>query len=384
MKRILLISLLCIFHGHTYAQPGSIDLTFNPFEGTIFDIGSSSTVNSTSIQSDGKIIVGGYFTSINGKSRNRIARLNTDGSLDLSFNPGTGFDFAVNSISIQTDGKIIVGGYFKSFNGTERKCIARLNTDGSLDTSFNPGAGFDKGYGVKSTSIQSDGKIIVGGDFSYFNGTGRNRIARLNSDGSLDVNFNIGVGFDYGVSSISIQSDDKIIVGGRFTSFNGTARKSIARLNNDGSLDDSFNSGTGFDYSISSISIQEDRKIIVAGDFTSFKGTTRIRIARLNTDGSLDISFNPGTGFDQHVKSTTIQADGKIIVGGPFKSFNGIARKGIVRLNTDGSIDTSFNPGTGFDFGVESISIQEDGKIIVGGDFSSYNGKTINRLIRLN
>jgi uncharacterized delta-60 repeat protein len=224
----------------------------------------------------------------------------------------------------------------------------------------------------------------VGGDFSYFNGTGRNRIARLNSDGSLDVNFNIGVGFDYGVSSISIQSDDKIIVGGRFTSFNGTARKSIARLNNDGSLDDSFNSGTGFDYSISSISIQEDRKIIVAGDFTSFKGTTRIRIARLNTDGSLDISFNPGTGFDQHVKSTTIQADGKIIVGGPFKSFNGIARKGIVRLNTDGSIDTSFNPGTGFDFGVESISIQEDGKIIVGGDFSSYNGKTINRLIRLN
>src|SRR5690606_36450331 len=152
----------------------------------------NNSVLSTVIQADGKIIVGGDFTSFNGTIINRIARLNTDGTLDTDFNPGTGFNYGVRSTVIQVDGKIIVGGGFTSFNGTIINRIARLNTDGTLDTDFNPGTGFSSG--VYSTALQVDGKIIVGGDFTSFNGVSRGRIARLNTDGTLDTDFNPGTG----------------------------------------------------------------------------------------------------------------------------------------------------------------------------------------------
>ena len=372
LSSILLFVLLTLF---SFSQEGSNDPTFNP--GT----GFGGLVYSTAIQSDGKIIVGGYFTSFNGTTRNYIARLNTDGSLDASFNPGTGFNADVWSTSIQSDGKIIVGGRFTSFNGTTRNYIARLNTDGSLDTSFNP-TGTGLSDPVHSTAIQSDGKIIVGGLFASFNGTARNGIARLNANGSLDTSFNPGTGFDHQVLSTSIQSDGKIIVGGLFASFNGTARNGILRLNANGSLDTSFNPVTG-NTVVHSTSIQSDGKIIVGGYLTSFNGTTRNHIARLNANGSLDASFNPGTGFNDRIHSTSIQSDGKIITGGVFTSFNGTTINRIARLNTDGSLDASFNSATGFDNIVYSTSIQSDGKIIVGGQFTSFNGTTRNHIARL-
>jgi len=355
---------------------GSLDTGFDPESG--FD----GTVYSTAIQADGKIIAGGIFNSFNGIERNYLARLNTNGSLEIDFNPTTGFDGTVNTTTLQTDGKIIVGGEFSTFNGTARSRIARLNTDGSLDTVFDPGKGFNSF--ILSTAIQADGKIIVGGAFSSFNGTARNGIARLNSDGSLDTGFNPGTGFDSWVASTTIQSNGKIIVGGYFSSFNGTARNYIARLNVDGSLDTGFNPGTGFDGIVNSNTIQADGKIIIGGGFTYFNGTNRNFIARLNADGSIDTGFNPGTGFDNWVVSTAIQMDGKIIVGGHFSSINGTARNRITRLNNDGSLDTSFNPATGFDNWVTSTAIQTDGKIILGGEFSSFNGTARNRIARLN
>jgi uncharacterized delta-60 repeat protein len=384
MKKLLSTLLFFLITLFSFAQDGTNDPTFNTFDdGTYGDgTGFNSVVYSTSIQPDGKIIVGGQFTSFNGTTRNRIARLNADGSLDASFNPQAGFNNGVRSTSIQPDGKIIVGGDFTSFNGTARNYIARLNADGSLDASFNPQAGFNNG--VYSTSIQPDGKIIVGGLFTSFNGTTRNRIARLNADGSLDASFNPQAGFNNIVWSTSIQPDGKIIVGGDFTSFNGTVRNYIARLNTDGSLDASFDPQAGFNSTVLSTSIQPDGKIIVGGLFTSFNGTTRNRIARLNADGSLDASFDPQAGFNNGVRSTSIQPDGKIIVGGEFTSFNGTARNYIARLNTDGSLDASFNPQAGFNNIVWSTSIQPDGKIIVGGNFSSFNGTARNRIVRLN
>jgi uncharacterized delta-60 repeat protein len=355
---------------------GSLDASFNP--GT----GANDIVRTTAIQSDGKIIIGGFFTSYNGVARNRIARLNTDGTLDASFNPGTGANAAVLSSSIQTDGKIIIGGFFTSYNGVTRNFIARLNTDGTLDASFNPGIGANEW--VYATSIQADGKIIIGGGFTSYNGVARNRIARLNADGSLDASFNPGTGANGMVWTTSIQSDGKIIIGGNFTSYNGVARNRIARLNADGSLDASFNPGTGANSAVWTTAIQADGKIIIGGDFTSYNGVVRNRIARLNTDGSLDPSFNPGTGANNGISTTSIQADGKIITGGLFTSYNGVTRNFIARLNTDGTLDASFNPGTGFNNYVLTTSIQTDGKIIIGGEFTSYNGVTRNHIARLN
>jgi uncharacterized delta-60 repeat protein len=355
---------------------GSLDASFNPGTGT------NNWVYATSIQTDGKIIVGGLFTSFYGVARNRIARLNVDGSLDVSFNPGSGANNDIVSISIQVDGKIIIGGLFTSYNGVARNCIARLNTDGSLDVSFDPGTGANS-Y-VETISIQADGKIIIGGAFISYNGVTRNYLARLNADGSLDASFNPGTGANYTVETISIQADGKIIIGGGFTSCNGVARNRIARLNADGSLDASFDPGTGANNILATTSIQADGKIIIGGYFTSYNGVARNRIARLNTDGSLDVSFNPGTGANGSIFTTSIQTDGKIIIGGAFTSYNGVARNRIARLNTDGSLDVSFNPGTGVNVGILATSIQTDGKIIIGGGFTSYNGVARNRIARLN
>jgi len=214
MKRIILI-ISFLFSIIVYGQPGTIDLTFNPGSG------ANNLVCTASIQSDGKIIIGGTFTFYNGIARNRIARLNTDGSLDTSFNPGTGADNDVWTTSIQSDGKIIIGGNFTSYNGIAINRIARLNTNGTLDTSFNPGTGAND-Y-VYTTSIQSDGKLMVGGNFTSYNGIARNRIARLNTNGTLDTSFSPGTGANDIVYTTSIQSDGKIIIGGYFTSYNTNA-----------------------------------------------------------------------------------------------------------------------------------------------------------------
>ena len=241
MKKQLLITIILIIFGFTtYAQPGTIDLTFNPI-----DVGSGNGANNdvltTSIQSDGKIIIGGNFTSYNGNVINRIARLNTDGTLDTTFNPGTGANGYVYTTSIQSDGKIIIGGRFASFNGISRNGIARLNTDGTLDATFDPGTGTGTNalrY-PSTTSIQSDGKIIIGGIFTSYNGIVRNNIARLNTNGTLDATFNPGTGANNSVSTTSIQSDGKIIIGGSFTGYNDIGRNRITRINGNNTLTNS-------------------------------------------------------------------------------------------------------------------------------------------------
>jgi uncharacterized delta-60 repeat protein len=356
---------------------GSLDTTFNV--GT----GATNRVLITSLQSDGKVIIGGYFTSYNGTAINRIARLNSDGSLDTTFVVGTGVNNEVQTITIQSDGKVIIGGVFSSFNGTTRGRIARLNSDGSLDTTFNVGSGAVGA--VYTTSIQSDGKVIIGGLFTSYNGTAINRIARLNTDGSLDTTFNVGTGANNTIRTTSIQSDGKVVIGGEFTSYNGTGRNYIARLGTDGNLDVSFNLNTGANNSVRTVSIQDDGRIIIGGDFTSYDNTTTNRIARINSDGSLDTTFNVGTGANNSIRTTSIQSDGKVIIGGAFTSYNGTGRNYIARLNSDGSLDTTFVIGTGATGGsVLTILIQTDGKIILGGIFTGYNGTAVNRIARLN
>jgi uncharacterized delta-60 repeat protein len=380
LEKKLLSSVIfyCFFIlGFVKAQTGTIDFSFNP--GT----GFNDAVQSVVMQLDGKIIISGWFTSFDGAVTNRIARLNSDGSLDTSFNIGSGFNGQVNSTPFQADGKIIVGGNFTSFNGVSRNRIARLNNDGTLDTTFNPGLGFNDD--VWTTSIQADGKIIVGGFFSSFNGISKKSIARLNVDGSLDSGFNVGTGFNNVVNASAIQADGKILAGGNFNTYNGNTANFLVRLNINGSLDLSFgNVSTGFNAGVGHISIQNDNKLILTGYFSSYDGFSRNKIARLNNDGSIDTTFNCGAGFNNFVLCNAIQPDGKILVGGLYNFYDGISRNSITRLNMDGSIDTNFDPGTGFVNNVRWITTQQDGKILAGGAFNSYNGTPMNRIIRLN
>jgi uncharacterized delta-60 repeat protein len=341
----------------------------------------NGNVNNSITQPDGKILVGGGFSSYSGVTRLNIIRLNTDYTIDGSFIIGNGFNTTVRTIILQSDGKILVGGDFTTYSGVSYNRIIRLNTNGSIDNSFVIGSGFNTNY-VDSIQLQPDGKILVGGSFASYSGVSSNNIIRLNTDGSVDPSFVIGTGFSGGggnVNSITLQSDGKILVGGAFTTYSGLTRNRIIRLNTDGSTDTSFVIGTGFDSTVQTISLQSDGKILVGGDFISYSGVSGNRIIRLNTDGSVDTSFVIGTGFNNQVSSIESQSDGKILVGGSFSSYSGVSSVRIIRLNTNGSVDNSFFIGTGFNGVVNTITLQPDGKILVGGSIISYNDVTIGR-----
>lgn len=363
---------------------GTLDLTFNPGNGF------NNLVRCIIIQNDGKIVVGGNFTNFNGTSRNRIARLNSNGTLDNTYNPGTGFNGIVYALAIQSNDKVLAVGGFTLFNGAIRERVARLKTNGTLDTSFDPGFGFDNT--VYSLAYSAKGKIVAVGDFGYFNGTVRNKIALLDSSGGLITSFNPKGGFNSGVYSANFGSDGKIIAGGSFTTYNNTSINKIARLDTSGILDSTFRTGTGFSNAggatVYSMALHADGRIVAVGNFSTYDGKARNNIARIFADGKIDLSLNMFTGFNATVRAIAWQKDGKIIAVGDFKFFNGVERSGIARLNTDGTLDTNFNIGSGINYnqfyaGVYSVAIQRDGKILVGGDFFGYNGKNVGNLIRL-
>lgn len=378
-KQITAIFFL-LFSTVLYTQDGALDLSFDV--GT----GFNQNVRTIALQPDGKILIGGLFIEYNGQTQNFATRLNTDGTLDTSFNSGTGFSLTVLTIVLQPDGKILVGGAFTQYNGHTRNRIIRLNTNGTLDTSFNIGSGFNST--VYTIALQPDGKILVGGNFTQYNGQIQNRIVRLYPDGTLDSTFNIGTGFNQNVRTISLQPDGKILVGGSFTQYNGQSQSRIARLHPDGTLDTSFNIGEGFNGFVIIIASQSNGRILVGGNFTQYKGQNHGHIICLFPDGTIDTSFNTGVGFNGNVHAIVPLPDGRILVGGVFTLYNTQPRKGIVRLYPDGILDISFEIGSGFDFPpfsgiVRPVVTQPDGRILVGGHFTQYNGQERNNIARL-
>jgi uncharacterized delta-60 repeat protein len=214
-----------------------LDVTFN-LASVIGAYGNYASA--FAFQSDGRIIVGGPFTTISGASRNYIARLDSNGSVDTNFNVGIAGSGATSVLcmAITPQDQIIIGGSFSSVNGYSRSGIARLNSDGSVDTTFNPGLGASSWYsslGVESVAVQSDGKVVIGGIFTGLNGTNRVNIARLNTNGSLDLTFNAGMSAAATVTCVASQPDGKTVVGGVAGTFNGILMNGTARLNGDDS-----------------------------------------------------------------------------------------------------------------------------------------------------
>ncbi len=348
---------------------------------------TGSYVMATAVQADGKTLIAGSFSSVLGQARGNIARLNADGSLDAGFDPKANGEVAC--VAVQADGKILLGGLFTTLqpNGAAsaviRNRIARLNADGTLDMSFDPNAG----SAVRSVVVQADGKILLGGGFTSLKPNGvvsafiRSRIARLYADGTLDESFDPKANGE--VACVAVQADGKILLGGFFTTLqpNGaasaTSRSRIARLNADGTLD------LGFDpkasNTVSSIALQVDGKVLLGGTFTNLQPngaanpTPRQCIVRLNADGTLDTGFDPKASHA--VNSMALQVDGKILLGGAFTTLqpNGAAsatsRNRIARLNADGTLDTGFDPKA--DNVVYSVAVQADGKVLLGGFFTS-------------
>ena len=396
MKTIIHI-LLFFYFTVGFSQPGSLDLTFNPTDtGNANGILEFGLVNKVAVLPDGKTLVVGTFTTFNTISRNRIARLNTDGTLDTTFTPGSGATgpvivgetLSINSLAVQNDGKILIAGNFTTYNGTPINRMARLNQDGTLDATFNIGAGFNTE--TKRIAIQADGKILVAGSFSTFNGVTNNRLLRLNSNGSLDASFSAGTGLgNRSINSIIEQPDGKILIAGTFFSYNGVTSNSVARLNTDGTLDNTFNAGTGTTSLVLDMALQSNNQIIIVGSFTSFNTIATQEIARLNTNGSVDTTLNPGSGVNLVIETVAIQPDGKIIIAGLFDTYNFIPRLNIARLNSDATLDLTFNsaaPASNLPINqsIFTVAIQSDSKIVIGGVFSNYLGINRNYVARVN
>lgn len=385
LKHLPIVLAGLIIHGMTSAQDCALDHSFEPanFVAGVF--------HSTNIQPDGKIVAGGFFFT-DSIWDGKICRMHPDGSMDATFHAANVSGFILTT-ALQVDGKILAGG--RIGNGPYN--VERLLPDGASDPTFDPGSGANHDSipfqsAVHTIALQDDGKILIGGGFTSYNGIPRKGIARLHPDGSLDTSFDPGSGVEnvWGtgeVTSVAIQPDDgKIIVGGGFSSFNGTPRNGIARLHPDGSLDTSFNhpwSGAA----LFCIAIQPEDNKILCGGLTYF-GESLASLTRLNPDGSLDEGFMDGldiTNFDapETITSIALQPnDGKIIVGGRFTSYSGTTRNGIARLHPNGSLDMGFDPGSGLEFAndptnslVYSIALQPtDGKVVIGGAFDTYNG----------
>jgi len=340
-------------------------------------------VNSIAVALDSSddVYVGGTFTTYKNFTANRIARLNNDGSLDTGFITGTGFNGEVLFIAPAADGSgdVYVGGYFTSYNGTAVGGIARLNLDGTLDTFFVTGIGFDIGVRIVAPATDGSGDVYVGSYSTSYNGTVvGSGLVRLNDDGSLDAGFITGSG--WGQHDISLATD-----GSGDIYVRGNSSPHFARLNDDGSIDADFDTGpSGFsgNQSVWAVAAATDGSgdVYVGGIFSDYNGTATKSIVRLNSDGSLDMDFVAGDEFEPSISVITVAIDGSGDIYADTKD-NGVIR----RLNNDGSIDTGFVTGSGYTSTPRSIALATDGSgdVYVGGSFTHYNGSSVDFLTRL-
>ena len=250
-----------------FAQIGGLDASFTT--GPLLNGASAGIIRSQAVLSNGQILIGGDFTTVAGIPRGRIARLNAVGSLDAAFANGAGANGVIHATVVQADGKIIIGGEFTTFDGVARNRIARLTATGALDTTFNPGTGFN-GPVFAIVSNASASSIYVGGDFTTFNGSTRNRLAVVTSTGG-QLSDTFGGGTNAAVRALRLDTS-YLYVGGDFTIAGGQARNSFARyLTTFTMLDSATANFNGPVYAIDIINpggSSSSSLLMVAGDFT--------------------------------------------------------------------------------------------------------------------
>ena len=364
-----LTTTVLILDNETANEPaGSLDTAFDT------GLGANKPVYALALQPDGKLIAGGDFTTLNGVTRHRLGRVLPNGSLDATYNVGQGPNRPVRALALQPDNKLVIAGFFTLVHGTNRNHIARLHEDGTLDAAFDPGSGGDNP--IYAVALKNSGKVVVGGSFTTFNGLTRPNIVVLNTNGSVDLSFNPGLGANGTVYAVAVQPDGKILIGGDFTLVNNIQRVRIARLNADGSVDMTFDPGLGADAAVRAILVQADGSIVVGGSFTSVDSIARAYLARLDSQGMVDLSFLENvSGADNAVYALASQADGKLIVVGDFTTFNGVTRNRITRLNVNGTTDPTINFGVGANSFIAAVAIQPDRKIVIGGGFTSFDAR---------
>ena len=326
-----------------------------PFDG--FDPKANGKILAVAVQPDGKILIGGEFTTLapnNGPTvtRNRIARLNANGSVDIAFNPNA--NQTVIGLAIQPDGKVLAGGFFSNIGGQSRNLVARLDAMTGQADSFDPSPSCspcDDPY-VQAIVVQADGKILMGGKFERIGPIQgqqtRHHIARLDPASGVADAFDPNA--DFPVHGIAVQGD-KVVVGGEFTMIGGQPRNHLARLNSATGVADPLNPNANG--AVNSLALQADGKIVAGGTFTGIGGASRNRLARIDpATGAVD-SFDPNASDD--VYAVVIQPDGSILAGGSFTLIGGQTRNRIARFNSITGMADAFNPNSSGD--VSSLAV---------------------------
>ena len=374
----------------------------------------TGSVNAMALQPDGKVLIGGSFDIAEQIFSPGISRLKPNGAGDSSFNKGPGVSVPsggtpdmVNVVARQPDGKVIVAGEFTTIRGVSRNRIARLLVDGSLDTGFDPGVGPGNPTAaknvIKAVAVLPDGKLLVGGSFLSWNGSPHKAMVRLNEDGSLDSSFakfdgivTFFTGYE-AVNSIALQpaaaaSGYAIVAAGSFYRTVGSnAHSGLIRLNADGTRDPGFFNNlagafTGaFISSATSVAVQMDGKIVLGGQFNKFNGANASHIVRLKADGSNDITFGTGLTSTQNyidVLSLIVQPDGAIVAGGYFEKAKDVPQ-GVARFSSAGVRDTAFFPPIDTSWsgnGVTSMVMAPDNTLLLSFNDAGANPNVIERV----
>jgi uncharacterized delta-60 repeat protein len=377
-------------HLARYTAAGAVDATFQQ------NLGTTSQVYRVAQLSNGQLLLTAFTNTplvAGGITRNGLLRLNADGTADASFNPGAGPAAATSYNSIDyalplPNGQVLVGGLFDHFNGVAINNLTRLNPDGSVDATFNADLGVDDE--VEFMALLPGGKYLIGG---FINGSASTShgLVRLNPDGSRDATFNTNLQTYDEANYFLVQPDGKLLVAGGLSTAGSTDYKGLIRLLPDGSRDTSFTTPAALTNSTvlslygKALELQPDGKILVLVNTLTGAATKQLRysLIRLNADGTLDNSFQTGAGANNELYSFTRLASGGILAAGSFTNFNGALDRPVVQLTSAGAIDPAFSPTLQVPGSVSSIVRQADGKLLVGGFFSEINGQAVRRLARL-
>jgi Domain of unknown function (DUF5008)/Domain of unknown function (DUF5122) beta-propeller len=420
-----------VFPGPLFTVNGQmqVDNTFASF------VGANDDITRVLALPDGTYIIAGAFTDYNnGGARagnSAIVAISQDGIQDKSFKTGGRIKGTVTDVQRMNNGQLLICGFFNvngytggvvsnlallsSKGDLVSRTINRINKDGEPVTDTVPSykAAFDGG--VYALRVQSNGDVIVIGGFKYYLGkqyypAGKDTvitdsvrvsgIARLHADGSFDSTYNYDLVAHRGkelvngyISNALLQSDDKLLVCGSFTKAGATSVNNLFRLNADGTLDPSFQTGTGPDGVINYVSPMRNGKFLITGRFIKYNGQPRNRVAIINADGSLDSGFDTGsgTGADGYIYKSMELGNGQILVTGDFQLYNGIKRYGCAVLEPGGKLSTKYNNIGGFGFAQPFFSIPvtdgvntDDGhSTILTGNFNKLDLKQNNRLVKI-
>ena len=366
---------LAITQTPAYASGLVLDEDFSP--------SLNGRVREIVVQPDDQVLIGGEFTTIDGVSASRFARLTKDGAVDSTLQTGIAADDGVFAIALQDDGKIIVGGIFTKFSGFNAERIARINSNGTFDSSFSPSGGNGgASSGIYEIYVTSNGQIIAAGDFLTFNSVVKERIVKLNAnDGSIDTTFNLE--FNNRSTKIISIDNNELLVTGFFTTItapqvNSYTRRRVGAITENGSVLTKFN-GPGANNLVWAAAKLANGQVMIGGDFTSYNGFAITRLALFNSDHTLNTDFQATA--NGRIRALLPVGNDKILLGGDFTEINGIARPYLAMINRDGSLDTEFDI-TPSSF-VDSLAQDSKGNVYIGGVFTEVNNTTHENIARL-